>query len=250
MSGEQPALPEDPRDRKKFVFHATLFRRMLVGIMRQLLKAVIRVEVQGLENLPEEGPVVLVSNHLTNYDVLPMQMKIDRPLFFMAKAELHRNFIMDAVLRNLGAFPVNRGQRDEWAIRHAHQVLEHGQVLALFPEGTRSKGRGLRSGKTGAARMAIHLGCPIVPLGLTGTHQMFKQFPRRTAIKMVMGTPIDPQPDESTLGLTDRLMFAIADLLPPELRGVYAQRPAGFNNRPVEKPRSHALLDRFHKSHE
>jgi 1-acyl-sn-glycerol-3-phosphate acyltransferase len=218
----------DARDRKKFVFHRTPFRRVLVGTLRVVLRAVIKIEIEGLENLPPEGPVILVSNHLTNYDVFPMQMKIQRPLFFMAKAELHRNPIMDAALRSLGAFPVYRGQRDEWAIRHAYKVLEHGQVLALFPEGTRSKGRGLRSGKTGAARMALQANCPIVPLGVTGTHQMFKQLPRRTQVHMSMGAPIYPLPGESTLGLTDRLMFAIADLLPAELRGVYSQRPVGF----------------------
>ena len=124
-----------------------------------------------------------------------MQMQIQRPLFFMAKAELHRNPIMDAALRSLGAFPVYRGERDEWAIRHAHKVLEHGQVLALFPEGTRSKGKGLRSGKTGAARMALQMNCPIVPLGVIGTHRMFKRFPRRSPIQMRHG-----RPDLSTAG--------------------------------------------------
>jgi 1-acyl-sn-glycerol-3-phosphate acyltransferase len=189
---------------------------------------VLKIEIEGLEHLPPEGSIILVSNHLTNYDVFPMQMMIERPLFFMAKAELHRNPIMDAALRSLGAFPVNRGQRDEWAIRHALEVLEHGQVLALFPEGTRSKGKGLKSGKTGAARMALQANCPIVPLGVIGTHQMFKSFPQRTLVQMRMGAPLYPLSDESTLGLTDRLMFAIAALLPAELRGVYTQKPAGF----------------------
>jgi 1-acyl-sn-glycerol-3-phosphate acyltransferase len=225
---EQRSIPADPRDRKKFVFHRTLFRRALVGTLRVVLRGVLKIETEGLENLPLEGAIILVSNHLTNYDVFPMQMMIQRPLFFMAKAELHHNPILDAAFRSLGAFPVYRGQRDEWAIRHAFRVLEHGQVLALFPEGTRSKGKGLKSGKTGAARMALQTGCPIVPLGVSGTHQMFKRFPRRTLIKMRMGPPLHPLQDESTLGLTDRLMFAIADLLPAELRGVYSQRPVGF----------------------
>lgn len=230
MTAELTSTTEDPRDRKKYVFHRTLFRRVLVGILRLALRAVIKVEIEGMENLPTEGPVILVSNHLTNYDVFPMQMIIQRPLFFMAKAELHRNPLMDAAFRSLGAFPVYRGQRDDWAIQHAYKVLEHDQVLTLFPEGTRSKGKGLRSGKTGAARMALHTNCPIVPLGVTGTHQMFRGFPRRTHIQMKMGIPIYPKPNESTLGLTDRLMFTIADLLPVELRGVYAQRPVGFMN--------------------
>ena len=228
MSNDLPNQETDPRDSQKFVFHRTIFRRILVAVLRFLLRGVIRVDVQGLENIPEDGPVILVSNHLTNYDVFPMQMMIRRPLFFMAKSELHRNPLADIIYRNLGAFPVHRGQRDEWALRHARKVLEHGQILALFPEGTHSKGRGLRSGKTGAARMALQMDCPIVPVAIDGTQQMFRSFPRRTPINMVVGEPIYPRHNESALGLTDRLMFTIADQLPPELRGVYSKRPAGF----------------------
>ena len=98
----------------------------------------------GAENLPADGCVILAANHLTNFDVFPMQLCLPRPLFFMAKSELHKNPILDAFLRACGAFPVFRGKKDQWAIRHAEKVLEHGQVLAMFPEGSRSKGRGPR----------------------------------------------------------------------------------------------------------
>ena len=219
---------EDARDLKKFVFHRTFFRKVLVGTIRAILPLIVKIETKGLDNIPPTGPVVLVSNHLTNYDVFPMQMVIQRPLFFMAKSELHKNPIMDAALRSVGAFPVHRGQRDQWAIRHAAKVLENEQVLALFPEGSRSKGHGLRAGKTGAARLAIQKGCPIIPVAIAGTHMMFKDFPKRTKIKFVVGEPIQPDPSESTLNLTDNMMFSIADLLPEDLRGVYSKRPVGF----------------------
>jgi len=219
---------EDARDRKKFVFHRTLFRKILVGTIRMILPVFVKIETVGLENIPETGPVVLASNHLTNYDVFPMQMVIQRPLFFMAKSELHKNPIMDLALWNVGAFPVHRGQRDHWAIRHAAKVLEHGQVLALFPEGSRSKGRGLRAGKTGAARLALQANCEILPVAIVGTHRMFKDFPKRTQLKLEIGEPIQPDTSESTLSLTDRMMFSIADMLPEDLRGVYSKRPIGF----------------------
>ena len=74
----------------------------------------------------------------------------------------NKNIIMDFALRELGAFPVYRDHRDHWAIRHAQKVLEHEQVLAMFPEGSRSKGRGLRAGKTGVARLAIQKDCPVM----------------------------------------------------------------------------------------
>lgn len=218
----------DERDSKKFVFHETLFRRTLVGSLRAILPALIDVKVQGLNNIREEGPLILASNHLTNYDVFPLQLVIRRPLFFMAKSELHRNMLMDITLRSLGAFPVHRDQRDEWAMNHANKVLQHGQLLALFPEGTRSKGSGLKPGKTGAARLAISNHCPIIPVAVNGSQQMFHRFPRRTVITITVGKEIYPQEHESALGLTDRLMFAIADMLPVELRGVYSKRPLGF----------------------
>jgi len=229
VSEEQVSHIDDPRDRKKFVFHITLFRRFFVALIRVFFWPITKRTVIGLENLPFEGPIVLASNHLTNFDVFPMQIEIPRPLFFMAKSELHQNPILDVMLRNLGAFPIFRGEKDQWAMRHAQKVLEHGQVLAMFPEGSRSKGRGLRAGKTGVARLALQNNCPIVPVAIDGSHKMLKKFPRRTKVKIIIGEPIYPKPDETTLGLTDRMMFTIAGMLPEELRGVYAKKPAGFD---------------------
>ena len=218
----------DPRDQKKFVFHATRFRKIFLWGIRCIIWFLMKREYQGADNIPAAGPVVLASNHMTNFDVFPMQLGIPRPLFFMAKSELHEPFLMDIMLRNLGAFPVYRGQGDEWALRHAEKVLEHGQVLAIFPEGARNKGRGLRSAKTGAARFALQANCPIIPVAVEGTHQVLKTFPRRAKVKVTIGEPIYPKPGESALALTDRIMFTIAALLPRELRGVYAERAAGF----------------------
>jgi 1-acyl-sn-glycerol-3-phosphate acyltransferase len=174
------------------------------------------------------GPVVLAANHLTFFDVFFMQFALPRPIFYMAKAELHRNPLMDAVLRQLGSFPVERGARDEWALHHAQRVLEHGQVLGIFPEGTRGKGQGLRPAKTGAARLAMAVGCPIVPMAVMGTQRMFHRFPRRTRVSITLDQPLFPHHAETALALTDRLMFALAEMLPPEGRGVYAQHPVGF----------------------
>ncbi len=222
-------LPPDPRDRQKYFFHETRFRRFAVAVIRFGFWFIGKRSYTGVENLPVEGPVVLVANHLTNFDVFPMQFGLPRTLFFMAKSELHENPLLDAFLRYCGAFPVFRGEKDQWAIRHAERVLEHGQVLAIFPEGTRSKGRGLRAAKTGAARLALHAQCPIVPVAVTGTHQMFTHFPHRTHIAITVGAPLTPEPHESALALTDRIMFTIAAMLPPELRGVYAEHPTGFD---------------------
>jgi 1-acyl-sn-glycerol-3-phosphate acyltransferase len=225
----RPEIENDPRDQQKFVFHATLVRRLTVALLRILLPLFMKREINGAENLPAEGPVVLASNHLTNFDVFPIQLCLPRPLFFMAKAELHKNPLLDAYLRQLGAFPVQRGTRDEWALNHARVVLDQDQVLAIFPEGTRSKGRGLRPAKTGAARFALYTDCPILPVTISGTEKLFKQFPKRTQITIQIGEPIYPEEGESALALTDRLMFTLAQMLPLELRGVYTERPTGFD---------------------
>jgi 1-acyl-sn-glycerol-3-phosphate acyltransferase len=146
----------------------------------------------------------------------------------MAKAELHRNPLLDTLLRPLGSFPVERGTGDEWAFQHAQRVLEHGQVLGIFPEGKRNKGLGLHPAKTGAARMALAAHCPILPLAVDGTQRMFHRFPRRTRVRVTLGAPLYPQPGETVLALTDRMMFSLAGMLPPKQRGVYAQHPQGF----------------------
>jgi 1-acyl-sn-glycerol-3-phosphate acyltransferase len=225
-NSEQPA--PDPRNRKTYHFQMTRSRRALTSIFQAVYTIFARLEVDGAEKLPAEGAVILAANHLSNYDVFPLQFALSRPIFFMGKEELFRNPQMDWLLRQLGGFPVYRGERDEWAMRHAQSVLEHGQVLGMFPEGSRSKGIGLRSAKTGIARLAQTANAPLVPAALHGTQYMFRRFPKRTRVLVRFGDPILPQADETHLSLTDRVMFALAELLPPESRGVYQFRPEGF----------------------
>ena len=223
------SIQQDPRNQKKYALHVTLVRKLTILLIRIFLPLFMKREIIGVENLPTAGPVVLASNHLTNFDVFPIQLCLPRPLFFMAKAELHKNKILDIWLRQLGAFPVQRGKRDDWALAYARKVLDHKQVLAIFPEGTRSKGRGLRPAKTGAARFALYAGCPIIPVAVIGTEEIFNHFPHRTQVSIQIGEPIFPEEGESALALTDRLMFTLAEMLPPELRGVYGEHPAGFD---------------------
>ena len=225
-NSDQPA--PDRRDRKTYYFQMTRSRRALTSIFQAVYTTFARLEVEGAERLPAEGAVILAANHLSNYDVFPLQFVLSRPIFFMGKEELFRNPLMDWLLRQLGGFPVYRGERDEWAVRHAQSVLERGQVLGMFPEGSRNQGNGLRPAKTGVARLALATNTPVVPAALHGPQYMFRQFRRRTRVQVRFGDPIHPQPGETHLGLTDRMMFALAELLPPEARGAYSFRPPGF----------------------
>lgn len=223
-----PKSVQDPRDQQRYYFSNTPLRRVVTVVLTGAFRLFMDLEVEGVERVPAAGGVVLAANHMTNFDVIPMQIALPRLIFFMGKEELFRNPILDAVFRRMGGFPVQRGAQDEWALEHARKVLEHGQVLGIFPEGRRSKGRGLGPGKTGAARLALKTGCPIVPFAIDGTQHLFKNFGRRQPVTVRLGEPMIPDPDMSPLALTDHLMFALADLLPRELRGVYALRPKGF----------------------
>jgi 1-acyl-sn-glycerol-3-phosphate acyltransferase len=229
MDSTTHATPEiDPRDQKKFYFTDTPQRRALVALARSLFKLIMTMEVVGLENFPRQGSVILAANHVTNFDVFPMQFALPRPIFFMGKAELFKNPLLDVLLRNLSGFPVNRGEKDLWAMRHAAKVLSHGLTLGMFPEGTRSKGKGLAVAKTGTARLAQDANCPIVPMAVVGSDQFFKRFPRRAHVRIRVLPPLIPRPGEHALALTDRLMFTLAQALPEDMRGVYAELPRGF----------------------
>jgi 1-acyl-sn-glycerol-3-phosphate acyltransferase len=229
MDSTTLATPEiDPRDKKKYYLADTSQRRALVALARFLFNFVMKMDVIGLERFPREGPVVLVANHVTNFDVFPMQFALPRPIFFMGKAELFKNPVMDLFLRNLSGFPVNRGEKDLWAMRHAAKVLNRGQTLGMFPEGKRSKGKGLSVAKTGAARLAIDAQCPILLMAVTGSDKFFKRFPHRARVQIELLPLLWPKPDETPVALTDRMMFRLAQALPQEMRGVYAETPRGF----------------------
>jgi 1-acyl-sn-glycerol-3-phosphate acyltransferase len=219
----------DPRDRKAYYFHVTTFRMVMTFLARHLFKLIMKLEVRGAEHLPEEGAVVIAANHSTTFDVFPMQFSLPRPIFFMGKAELFRSPIIDWAFRQMGGFPIHRGAQDQWAYHHALKVLQRQQVLGMFPEGTRSRGHGLTVAKTGAAKLALETHSPLVPVSITGSHTFFKNFPHRNHVIVTLCPPIVPQEDDTPISLTDKLMFALAQNLPPDLRGVYAEHPPGFD---------------------
>jgi 1-acyl-sn-glycerol-3-phosphate acyltransferase len=228
LNSETDATAPDPRERKTYYIHMTLTRRIVTGLVSFIFSLISIRQVRNAEKLPPSGAVIVAANHISNYDIFPLQLSLSRPLYCMGKEELFRNVFLDWLLRKLGGFPVYRGEKDAWAFCHSEHILEKGEVLFIFPEGTRNRGKGLVSAKTGAARLAQKMGCPIVPVAVDGTQHMFRNFPRRTKISFTVGDPIFPRPDETHLNLTDRLMFTLASMLPPKARGVYSHRPPGF----------------------
>jgi 1-acyl-sn-glycerol-3-phosphate acyltransferase len=143
------------------------FYRFIKVFFSPLIRILFRVKSSGAENIPKTGAVILCSNHKSYLDPLIDGVVAPRPMNFMAKAELFKVPVLGFIIRNLGAFPVHRGQGDREALRIANEVLEKGNVLALYPEGTRLKeGEMPQKFKSGAARLAFKNKAPIVPLAI------------------------------------------------------------------------------------
>lgn len=162
---------------------------MLYRIAKLLCKIILliffRIEVLGKENFPNNGPVIVYSNHKSFWDPILIGCMLDRTVNFMAKIELFKNPIFGFILRNLYAFPVNRGAPDRKAIRKALQVLKEGKVLGIFPEGTRSKDGMLKDPEPGIALFAIKTeSLKLVPVAIKGNYKFFSK------VQLIIGEPI------------------------------------------------------------
>ncbi len=219
---------DDRRQVQQYPLQETRLHQAGLFATRTFFRFFMVLEVSGEDRIPTSGGLVVAANHLTGFDMFPLQLALGRSLFFMAKAELFQNSAAAFFLRQLGAFPVYRGARDEWAIAHSQKLLETGQAVGIFPEGTRSWGGGLKVARSGAARIALAAQCPLLPVTIEGSQSLFQHFARRTHVRITICEPILPRPEELPLALTDRLMFTLARNLPPQLRGVYAEIPPGF----------------------
>ncbi len=139
------------------------------------------IEYEGLENIPEDGGYIVVSNHRSLWDPIFIAIKLKRQLFFMAKAELFKNKFFGGILKHLGAFPVERGKGDSTAIDHSIQILKENKILAIFPEGTRSKdGTPLRY-KSGAAKIALVTKADVLPCCVDFTGKL--KFRKRVTVR-------------------------------------------------------------------
>jgi 1-acyl-sn-glycerol-3-phosphate acyltransferase len=223
---ELPA--DDRRPTLDYPLYETGLHRFIIWLAHRVVWPFMQMEVSGLENLPATGAAVVVSNHLVMLDVVPLQLALPRMVFYMGKAELFQIRPIHWLFRQMGGFPVYRGEHDTWAIEHARKVLQSGQIVAMFPEGTRSYGKGLALAKPGAARLALEESCPLIVLSVNGIQDLFKNFPHRTLVKVIIAPPIFPTAHDHPLSLTDKLMFVMASNLPEELRGVYTEKPKGF----------------------
>lgn len=138
------------------------------GLLKLIFTVVLRLKIEGRENIPKDGPLVIASNHLSLLDPPVLGIAATRKVHFMAKEELFVP-VLGTIYKILGAFPVRRGGADRAAIKHGIEILESGNVLAIFPEGTRSKTGELGKAQPGALMMASKVKATIVPACIIGT---------------------------------------------------------------------------------
>jgi 1-acyl-sn-glycerol-3-phosphate acyltransferase len=176
-----------------------------------VLRLLFRYRAAGTEHLPVDGGFVLAAGHVSNFDPWPLGMAIwpRRFLRFMAKSELFW-FPLGPFIRSAGGFKVNRGMADHEAIEHAVELARAGNVIAMFPEGTRRR-KGLRKkweaqAHTGAARIAHDAGVPLIPAGIRGTNDLRRLGP----LRIRYGAPVEVSDDLTAT--TTRLMDAIREL--------------------------------------
>ena len=198
-------------------------------IIRTLLLLLTRWQVKGRENIPNQGPLLIVANHMNLTDPFLLGVSLNRKLVFMAKQELFRSRLSRYFVSAFGAFPVHRGQLDRKSLRQAHQLLKQGQALATFPEGTRSKNAQLQPAFSGSTLIALRSGAPILPVGITGTEKLrgVAWLWHRSRLTVNIGHPFYLPSVNSKLTkteltkLTTLMMRHIAELLPLEYQGNY-----------------------------
>ncbi|MFC4022926.1 lysophospholipid acyltransferase family protein [Oceanobacillus longus] len=160
------------------------FARSIVAL---ILFPLYRIQIIGKENIPKTGPVIICSNHISNFDPPVVGITSPRDIYFMAKGELFEKPFLGKLLLGIRAFPVKRGLSDRNALRKGLGILKDGNTLGLFPEGTRSKSGKLGKPLAGVGFFALRSEATIIPCAIIGPYKAFKR------LKVVYGKPMDIQ---------------------------------------------------------
>jgi 1-acyl-sn-glycerol-3-phosphate acyltransferase len=183
------------------------------------------IDTVGYERLPLEGPAILCPNHISFLDSAFLMLTLPRNISFVGKAEYMDSWKTKYLFPALGMIPIDRagGEKSTAALDAAAEVLGRGELFGIFPEGTRSRDGTLGKGRTGAARLAMDLGCPIYPVGITGTDQIQPpdaKFPKiGRSCRIEIGRPVKPERYRSRgpehlawRSMMDEVMFEIREM--------------------------------------
>lgn len=214
---------------------ATELQSRIRPAVRVIANRLWRFDLQGFEHLPETGPAILCANHISFLDSAFLIIQAPRNISFVGKSEYLDSWKTRRLFPALGMIPIDRegGEKAQTALVAAEKVLQRGELFGIFPEGTRSRDGMLYKGKTGAARLALKIDCPIFPVGIVGTREIQPpdaKMPRVGGhVKITIGKPIFPEryaqrsDDHLVLReMTDEVMFEIQSMTGQQYRNVYA----------------------------
>jgi 1-acyl-sn-glycerol-3-phosphate acyltransferase len=200
-----------------------MLHRIAYLILMPLFKLLFRFQVEGRKKIPA-GSFILAANHMSYLDPVVLGLAVyPRKIYFMAKVELFRIPFLSWLISKLYAFPVKRGTFDRQAIEVACLYLRRGEVVGIFPEGTRYRGESLGKPQAGVGLLVIKTGVPVLPVGIIGTDKVLpagKFGPRFPRIKAVIGNPIynlvedvvDEKQRKKASGISKRIMTEISRL--------------------------------------
>ena len=204
-------------------------------LIRFIIKRIARVDIEGAENIPNNGRFVIATNHLGRLDVALLFYALDGDFILTIAEKYEHHWLFGPIGNAMGGIWLDRFNADIGAIREVLTRMKAGGILVIAPEGTRSKTETMVEGKPGVAYLALKVGVPIVPVGLVGTEDRvvldrLKRF-QKSEIKIIVGKPFNLPPiqrkdrDAALKQSTDEIMCRIGALLPAKYRGVYANHP-------------------------
>jgi 1-acyl-sn-glycerol-3-phosphate acyltransferase len=211
-------------------------RRVLGPVAKKLWT----IECSGFERLPAEGPAILCPNHISFLDSAFLMLCVPRNISFVGKAEYMDSWKTKYVFPAMGMIPIDRsgGSASQRALNTAEQVLHRGELFGIYPEGTRSRDGDLYKGRTGAARLAMKVGCPIFPVGITGTDEIQPidaKLPKPgKSCTITVGRPVKPEryagrgPEHlAWRSMIDEVMFEIREMTGQTYHNRYSGEPEG-----------------------
>jgi len=204
--------------------------KLMNRILRFIFQLICRINPEDFKNVPIDGPLILVGNHINFLEVPVFLPHIDHPnVIGIAKRETWKNPLFNFLFNQWGIIPIDRGMVDREAFRLTEEALKQGKVIAMSPEGTRSKDGRLLQGKPGVVAIAVRSGSPLLPIAFYGYENFWQNFKRfkKTDFNIVVGKPFRLNLNGHALSrdvrqeVADEIMIKIAELLPEKYRGYY-----------------------------